>query len=260
MIILSEQDYPWWDLDGCDFAAMLHGILTPFQLTDHTYKNWDDFVRKDPDLAYAWSVGGRLNVLEEAIIALRPIVQMLGVTDFPIASQIRAIDRYVWLSATVDLALFRVSTIRDCCYVLVNEVFELQINGRELSLRRLRQEDVLKGTTVITALLAIGSIGKELREERNKRAHEGIQRPFGEDPQDTFMFKFAAMTEGRSTVEDFDLKQEYTKQVTLLYETYVKESEALRDAVWQLQDVLVEPFGDRFERKQASKQSAIRER
>jgi hypothetical protein len=260
MIILSEQDYPGWDLDGCDFAAMLHGILTPFQLTDHTYKNWDDFIRKDLDLAYAWSVGGRFNVLEEAIIALRPIVQMLGVTDFPIASQVRALDRYVWLSATIDLALFRVSTIRDCCYVLVNEVFELQINGRELSLRRLRQEDVLKGTTVLTALLAIGSTGKELREERNKRAHEGIQRPFGEDPQDTFMFKFAAMTEGRSTVEDFDLKQEYAKQVTLLYETYVKESEALRDAVWQLQDVLVEPFGDRFERKQASKQSGIREK
>ena len=57
MIIFSEQDYPWWDLDGCDFAAILHGILTPFQLTDHTYKNWDDFIRKDPDLAYAWSVG-----------------------------------------------------------------------------------------------------------------------------------------------------------------------------------------------------------
>jgi hypothetical protein len=129
-----------------------------------------------------------------------------------------------------------------------------------LYLRRLRKEEVLKATTVLSALLAIGSIGKELREERNTRAHEGIQRPFGEDPQDTFIFKYAAMTVGRITVEDFDLKQDYTKEVTLVYETYFKESEALRDAVWQLQDVLVEPFGDRFERKQASKQSAIRER
>jgi len=66
------MDYPWWDLDGCELASVLYNILAPFQLSDHTYQDWGDFVRKDPDFAYAWSVGLRLNVLEEAIIALRP--------------------------------------------------------------------------------------------------------------------------------------------------------------------------------------------
>jgi len=61
------MDYPWWDLGGCELAGALYGILTPFQLSDHTYRDWDDFVRKDADFAYAWSVDGRLNVLEEAI-------------------------------------------------------------------------------------------------------------------------------------------------------------------------------------------------
>jgi hypothetical protein len=246
------------DLDGCELAGVLYNILTPFQLTDHTYHDWDDFVRTDPDFAYAWSVGGRLNVLEEAIIALRPIVQMAGVTKFPIPSQVRDIVRYVWLSATIDLALFRVTAIRDCCFVLVNEVLELGINARELSLRRLKHEEVLKGTPVLEALTTIGSIAKDLRAERNKRAHEGIQMQFGEDSHDTLIFKVAAMSEGKGsgTVQDFDLEQEYAKQVSLLYDTYVKDAEALRDAVLKLQELLVDPFVDRFERKEASKQTA----
>jgi hypothetical protein len=252
------MDYPWWDLDGCELAGALYRILTPFQLSDHTYHDRDDFVRKDPDFAYAWSVGGRLNVLEEAIIALRPIVQMLGATEFPIPSDVRPIDRYVWLSATIDLALFRISAIRDCCYVLVNEVFELGINPRELSLRRLKEEQVLKGTPILEALLAVGSIGKDLRAERNKRAHEGIQRSFGEDSQETLIFKVAAMSEGKDSgmVQDFDLKREYAKQVSLLYETYVKNAEALREAVLHLQELLVDPFLDQFGRREASKQAA----
>src|SRR2546421_5521251 len=247
----SHPKYPWWDLAGCHLAGVLYGILMPFQLSDHTYHDWADFVRKDSDFAYAWSVSGRLNVLEEAIIALRPIVQMLGVTEFPIHSHVRAIDRYVWLSATVDLALVRISAIRDCCYVLVSEVFELGINPRDLSRRRLKQENSLKETPVLEALLTIGSIGKDLRAERNKRAHEGIQRTFGEDPQDTFMFKVAAMYEGKGSgiVQDFDLEKEYAAQVSLLYDAYVKDAEALREAVLQLQELLVDPFWARFEGK-----------
>ncbi len=137
--------------------------------------------------------------------------------------------------------------------MLVNEVFELGINPRELSLRCLQQEEVLKGTPVLEALLTIGSIGKDLRAERNKRAHEGIQRPFGEDSYDTLIFRVAAMSEGKGSVQDFDLGQEYAKQVSLLYDAYLKDAEELREAVLQLQELLVDPFLERFEQKESSK-------
>ncbi len=45
-------------------------------------------------------------------------------------------------------------------------------------------------------------------------------------------------------------------QVSLLYDTYVKDAETLRDGVLQLQELLVDSFSDRFEQKEASKQSA----
>jgi hypothetical protein len=255
----SYPNYPWWDLEGGELVGLLYNILAPFQLTDHTYQDWNDFVRKDPDFAYAWTVGGRLHVLEDAIIALRPIVQMLGATDFPIPSKVRPIDRFVWLNATIDLALFRISAIRDCSFVLVNEVFELGINPRELSLRRLKKKETMGGSQVLETLSTISSMGKDLRTERNRRAHEGIQRPFGEDSHDTLIFKVAAMTEemGSGTVQDFNLEQEYANQVSLLHDTYIKDAEMLRDGVFQLQELLVEPFYDRFERKKELKESAV---
>ena len=189
------------------------------------------------------------------LAADRPDVGSNGISD---SVQRPGKDRYVWLSATIDLALFRISAIRDCSFVLVNEVFELDINPRELSFRRLKKEEVVKGTPVLEALSTIGLVGKDLRTERNQRAHEGMQRPFGEDSHDTLIFKVAAMTEGRGsgTVQDFNLEQEYANQVSLLHDTYVKEAEALRDAVLQLQELLVDPFYDRFERKKELKESA----
>ena len=99
-----SEDYPWWDLGECDLDAALYNITAPFILSDPEYQDWSDFEEKDPDLAYAWEVGGRFRNLEESIIALRPIVQMLGVTSFPIPSTIRPIDRYVWLRAVLDLS------------------------------------------------------------------------------------------------------------------------------------------------------------
>jgi hypothetical protein len=112
---------------------------------------------------------------------------------------------------------------------------------------------------VLEALLTIGSIGKDLRAERNKRAHEGIQRPFGEDSDDTLIFKVAAMSKGSGTVQNFNLEQEYLKHVSLLYDTYFKEAQALRDAVFELQELLLDPFYDRFEQKESSKTSHIQE-
>ena len=80
------MEYQWWGLSECELDAMLYNILAPFVLTDHTYEDWNDFKRKDPHLAYAWIVETRFRNIEESIIALRPILQMLGVKSFPIPS------------------------------------------------------------------------------------------------------------------------------------------------------------------------------
>ena len=56
-------------------------------------------------------------------------------------------------------------------------------------------------------------------------------------------------------IREIELGQEYAKQVSLLYETYFKDAEALHDAVWHLQEFLVDPFLDLFGRKEASKRA-----
>lgn len=222
------MSYPWWDLEGCELLGLL------------LYEGGDG--------GYAEAVNQRFTNLEQSIIALRPIVQMLGVSHFPVPSAVRPIDRYVWLRAIIDLAVFRFSVIRDCCYFLVSEVYELKINPFQMSLANLKKQKELNGSQILSILDEISLIGKSFRGERNKRAHQGVQREFGNNEFDTLIFKVAAMTEemGVGQVEDYKLDEEYNKQVSLLYDRYVSEVEALLKKVWELQDCLVKPFEHRL--------------
>jgi hypothetical protein len=230
------MNYPWWDLEGCELLGLL------------LYEGGE---------GYAGAVNQRFNNLEQSIIALRPIVQMLGVSSFPIPSAVRPIDRYVWLRAIIDLAFFRFSVIRDNCFFLVSEVFKLKLNPFQMSLGNLKKQKELYGTQVLNILEEISLIGKSFRVERNKRAHQGIQREIGNNEFDTLIFKVAAMTEemGRGQVENYSLDGEYNKQVSLLHNVYVAEVEALLNKVRELQDCLVEPFSYRLKKASQKKQT-----
>ncbi len=248
------MEYPWWSLSECELDAAVYNILAPFSLSEPQYKDWEDFENRAPELAYAWSVGARFNYLDESFIALRPIVQMLGVNSFPIHSEVRPITRYEWLRAIIDLALFRITAIRDCCFFLVSEVFEFQIKPIQMSISILRKQNELQGSQILDVLSEIASIGEAFRIERNERAHQGKQREFGESSHDTLIFKVVAMSEGSNTyVKGFDLLKEYNEQASVLYEKFVAEVEMLQKKVLLLQQELLEPFQIRFESKEAAK-------
>ncbi len=249
--------YPYWDLDGCDLAATLYGILTPFRLTDHVYKDWDDFERRDPHLAYASTVETRFNNLDDAIISLRTVVQMCGVQAFPVASSVRPIDRYQWIRALVDLALFRISAIRDCTYFLVSETFEFPFTRMDVNLRKLRKREELCGTEILACLEKIALIGGDFREERNARAHQGIQRAIGKGEHATSIFQIASQVEANGTdpletvkIEEFDLLGEFGKQISEIHQAYSADAEALRGQALVLQELLVDPFCYRYKTKE----------
>ena len=61
---------------------------------------------------------------------------MLGVNNLPLVSKVRDINRYDWLKAIVDLALFRFSSLRDITFHFVNEVLELNIPDYSLNIKQ----------------------------------------------------------------------------------------------------------------------------
>ena len=80
----GKGDYHWWDLDGTELAGLLYNTLMPIQLGADDYGNdWGEFQRRNPAGAYAWQVGSQHEVLDQAIIALRPVQKFVRVRGYP---------------------------------------------------------------------------------------------------------------------------------------------------------------------------------
>ena len=123
---MDESDYEWWDIDESAIAADVYGILSPIQLGDRDYTDWQDFATDHPGAAYAWDVGQRHDALQSSIVSLRLIQKLVRVTEgLPLPTPVGHIDRYEWVRLCIDAFLFRFSSVRDQAYHLVNAVLQI---------------------------------------------------------------------------------------------------------------------------------------
>ena len=271
----AKGDYHWWDLDGSELAGILYAALAPIQLGDDDYNNdWDEFQRRNPAGAYAWSVGSQHEVLDQAIIGLRPVQKFVRVRRLPIATTRGNITREEWLRATIDLFLFRLGGIRDHCLHLVSEIFELHLSPIEVKPKRILGAPGINGTGLEGLVGRVTAIGPDLRTERNKRAHEGLQRHLTQEP----FFKLLSLFEetGRKrpkkkvrervpkdgsipfqnvkSSEEYDLPAVYRALANKLETEFVPLGDEIVEAVRALTDGLCDPFWERLERKRGRAQ------
>lgn len=268
----AKGDYHWWDLDGTKLAGLLYNTLTPIQLGEDDYGNdWNEFQRRNTAGAYAWQVGSQHEVLEQAIIALRPIQKFVRLRRLPIATTRGNITRDEWLRATIDLFLFRISGIRDHCLHLVSEVFELGLPPIDVKLKRVLNAVGIKGTELEGLIEQVASIGSDLRGERNKRAHKGVQRHLTEEP----FFKYLSLFEPAGSKhksrskgpkrlpkdgsipyqdversEEYDLPTVYLALARKLETEFVPLGDEMVRAARELTDGLCDPFCERYHGKQ----------
>jgi len=248
----SEQsaapfEYHYWGLEESEFKGMLYNTIGCFYLYDHPYQTWDEFEKALPHMAYTHLVSGRFHLLEQQFVDLRVIVQMLSVSEVPIKSSVMNINRYEWLKSALDLKLLRFSSIRDLSLHFVNEVLELRIPPRQLSLKSLRKRIQTTHPLVISELEEINRIGSEIREERNARAHQGAADLLTDD--DT-MFKNISWAETYgSYAMNYDLKGIYEESSKKLYDRLVAETDRLQNATIALVDGLIEEFETHYHTK-----------
>jgi hypothetical protein len=119
----------------------------------------------------------------------------------------------------------------------------------------------------------VASVGSDVRAERNKRAHEGIQRHLTDEP----FFKILSLLETvrrsgkpkakkRLTLpkdgsipfqdvknsEEYDLRSVYVALATKMDKEFVPLGDEMVEAVRKLTDALCDPFCERLARKGAS--------
>jgi hypothetical protein len=270
----AKGDYRWWGLDENDLGAVLYNILAPIQFGDDDYGNdWSEFEKRNPGGAYAWRVASQHKVLDQAVIALRPVQKFVRVRRLPISTPKGNITREEWLRATIDLFLFRTMGIRDHCLHLVSEVFELGLAPLEVKLRKVTGAADIQGTRIAELIEKIASVGQEHRAERNQRAHEGVQRSLTDEPfftvlsmmeptgpkrQKTSKPKPSEIKHGVLPFQDVRTSDEYhlpTVYVALaerLENEFLPVGDEIVAAVRELTDELCGTFCARFDAKNGS--------
>ena len=265
----TDPDFEWWDIDGNNLGATLYAVLSPIQLGDRDYTSWEQFREDLPGCAYAWCVGVQHRALNDALESLRIIQKLFSIETFPVKTRVGSnIGREEWLRLSIDVGLFRFASIRDQAQNLVAVLYELDLPSRKRSLRDIKRKGVPR--EVVDLLKGIGSVGEDLRNERNARAHDGRRRPLGHD----WFFKPFSMheastgdlsTEPRTNIldwvdeelvtiergSDYDFVADYEGLVDGLAGEFLPEYRTLTTKVTELVDLLAIEFTDRYLRRRS---------
>jgi hypothetical protein len=157
------------------------------------------------DCKYACDVNGALTRVVTRVESLNLAGNMLWPEPLPPDLGSFPISRYEWLTVAADVFLMRYISVVDCALLLVNEIFEFQLEPRACTLRNLRTKGISPNVNRI--LTEMFRKQASLRAERNARFHHGVERLFTRD--DT-TFKIAAIFENRlkgiSGTDRFDRK------------------------------------------------------
>lgn len=250
-----NSEYYWWDLEKSTFKSVLYDSINMYFLLDHTYKNWEEFSKADPHMAYAHLTYVRFDALEQQFVDLRVIPQMLGAKEVPLKSSVQDINRYDWLKSIVDLSLFRFSSLRDIAFHFVNEVLELNLPDYKLNIKQLTK--VLKDNypEILEHLKLLDQTGMPLRLDRNERAHKGFCNLYTEDDQ---MFKNMAWSESDNLeITGYDLVATYENSRDKIYSIVVKEVQDALHACIELVDELYVYYRDKHNELSKNSRSGV---
>ncbi len=146
---------------------------------------------KHDDCKYAYEVGEYLHALARRVESLNLVGDMLWPESIPDSFKDFPVSRYDWLTISADVFLMRYISVVDCCLLLINSVYELNLTPQECVIRKI--EKLIPKNILNTISEMIADQG-HLRSERNRRFHHGQERGFTDDDQ---VFKMASLFEYR---------------------------------------------------------------
>ncbi|BBN83274.1 hypothetical protein PA25_32590 [Pseudoalteromonas sp. A25] len=206
---MSEMKFDSETLDRCLFIGVVYDLYQPLCFRDF------EFGTAPSDVNYVLQVHHRANALNDTFKSLETIYQLLSLTNLPVETPLGNISRYNWVRSILDVMLGRVTSIRDCVFLLIESVYEVGLPPRQVSRKALiKSETILANSRLIKLIDAVAETGKNLREERDRLFHRGERRILGSLPE--FYYAASAMeafgSSGKHTGpngEELDLEAEH---------------------------------------------------
>jgi hypothetical protein len=261
----SSLGNPWikqeYYLEDEEFVNEVFGMAQPIHMWDGPHLRYKELRRDNPHRAYVVAIEHFVYRIVERCKSLSVIDRMLAFGEFPIQNAEVKVSRYEWLRVVLDVLLSRFTSIRDCAYLLVAEVYELGLDPRQVNLSRL--SSMIPDASVVDLLQKIGAAGRELRDERNVHLHRGGERDLSDGLDQIFrMLAFYEPAWGpdislerqdgaRQTIERKDLSKLYTSAVEEIRSDFLKEADELMQLLKDLLSTLVPEYVRRWKDKRA---------
>src|SRR5687767_3057835 len=130
---IQKKRQPEWryDLEENDFVFKVFQAAQPIHLWDGPELTYEDLKRDNPHRAYVIAIEYRVDRIVTRFKSLNVIDQMVSVDSFPVPTPAGDITRYQWVRITLDVLLSRLTSIRDCAFLFVSEVYELPLEPRQ---------------------------------------------------------------------------------------------------------------------------------
>lgn len=233
-------------VEHCLLTGVVYDLFQPLYLHDV------DFQSTTSDKRYVLYVHHRLFTLNEQLKSLATMYSMLAFQSFPIITEQGNISRQEWIHITLDTILSRITSIRDCVFLLVNGIFELNLHPRKVSRNSLvKHPSVNEYEHIVSLVNSISVIDSKLRDERDVLFHRGERRALGNNPQVYYVasvMESLGHTEFGTDVdgEKIDLEKEHKSIVQVLKSDFTGTIDELGELIESICIELYPIFKQRF--------------
>jgi hypothetical protein len=258
-----DKDFEWrYDLEEDEFVCDIVSMGQAVELWDGPYLTYEDLRRDNPHRAYVIAIGYRTLKIVDRFKSLNVLDRMLAYEGFPIRTAEGSISRYQWIRIILDVLLSRLTSIRDCCFLFVAEIYDLGLDPRNVNLGSLKKH--LPDRAIVDVLIKIGATARNIREERDRHMHRGEERALSGDMDQ--IFQILAMREGIPEFKAFDSETGGQPVEINLPEMHAKTISDIRveyhqngDRLIALTRKLFDMTKPKFERRWAEKRDAAKD-
>lgn len=246
---MKDENFERLSLDDSLFIGVTYDLSQPLYLGDRDY---DTLVSQAPEAAYVIDVHFRVHALLTRFESLNIVYKLLSLKSFPISTPSGTISREYWVRITLDVLLSRLTSIRDCTFLLIAEVFELGLDPKGISRFQLKNNPTISSMPSLGNLIdEIANIGRSFRDERNLHLHRGQERPLGQDP-DIYSVASAFEAFGQeikgndSSGNPINLENEHKQVIEQLETDFTETAGEFNNKIHELLDLIYPYFKERF--------------
>ena len=246
---MNDESFERLSLDDSLFIGVTYDLSQPIYLGDRDY---DTLVSEAPEAAYIIDVHQRVHALITRFESLNIVYKLLSFNSFPFSTPSGAISRENWVRITLDVLLSRLTSIRDCTFLLIAEVFELGLDPRNVTRLQLKNNASIVSVPSLGDLIDdIANIGRNFRDERDLHLHRGQERPLGQDPDVYYIASsFEAFGQGIQgndrSGNSINLKKDHQQIIEQLEAEFTATTEEFSNKIHELLDSMYPYFKERF--------------